>query len=99
MIRPVALKYWDDIPWGIVKSYGQMKCSLALVDNHLEMVSRQKYRWLCNLKFTIPLMSEMLNQDSESNSVNRAGPVGEGSSPGSTGGTRSSSYYCQNKVV
>ena len=22
---PVALKHWDDIPWGIVKSYGQMK--------------------------------------------------------------------------
>ena len=44
-------------------------------------------------------MSEMSNQDSENNSVNRAGPVGEGSSPGSTAGTRSSSYYCQNKVV
>ena len=22
---PVALKHWDDIPWGIVKFYGQMK--------------------------------------------------------------------------
>ena len=22
---PVALKHWDDIPWGIIKSYGQMK--------------------------------------------------------------------------
>ena len=37
---PVALKYWDDIRWGIVKSYGQMKRSLVLVGNHLEMVSR-----------------------------------------------------------
>ena len=63
-------------------SYGQMKHSLALVGNHLEMVSRQKYRRLHNLKFTRPLMREMSNQNSENNSVNRAGPVGEGSSPG-----------------
>ena len=37
---PVALKYWDDIRRGIVKSYEQMKRSLALVGNHLQMVSR-----------------------------------------------------------
>ena len=36
----VALKYRDDIRWGIVKSYGKMKRSLALVGNDLEMVSR-----------------------------------------------------------
>ena len=36
----MALKYLDDIQRGIVKSYGQMKCFLALVGNHLEMVSR-----------------------------------------------------------
>ena len=36
----MALKYWDDIRRGIVKSYGQMKSSLALVGNHLEMVSQ-----------------------------------------------------------
>ena len=27
-------------------------------------------------------MSEMSNQNSENNNINRAGPVGEGSSPG-----------------
>ena len=75
------MKYRDEIRRGIVKSYGQMKRSLALVGNHLEMVSRYKYRWLYNLKFTRPLMSEMSNQNSENNGVNRAGPVGEGSSP------------------
>ena len=37
---PVALKYLDEIRQGIVKSYGQMKRSLALVGSHLEMVSR-----------------------------------------------------------
>ena len=37
---PEALKYRDDVQRGIVKSYGQMKRSLALVGNHLEMVSR-----------------------------------------------------------
>ena len=49
-------------------------------------------------------MSEMSNQNSENNGVNRTGPVGEGSLPGSCSlvqqqETRSSSYYCQNKVV
>ena len=33
-------KYRDDIRRGTVISYGQMKHSLALVSNHLEMVSR-----------------------------------------------------------
>ena len=37
---PVALKYRDDIRRGIVKYYGQMQRSLALVGNHLQMVSR-----------------------------------------------------------
>ena len=37
---PVALKNRDDIRRGIVKSYGQMKHSLALVGNRLEMLSR-----------------------------------------------------------
>ena len=36
----VALKSPDNIRQGIVKSYEQMKGSLALVDNHLEMVPR-----------------------------------------------------------
>ena len=36
----MALKYRDDIRRGIVKFYGQIKRSLALVGNHLEMVSR-----------------------------------------------------------
>ena len=36
----------------------------------------------CNLKFTKPLISEMSNQISENNGVNRAGPVEEGSLPG-----------------
>ena len=36
----VALKYRDDIQKGIVKSYRQMKCPLALAGNHLEMVSQ-----------------------------------------------------------
>ena len=40
IIIPMSLKYRDDIPRGIVKSYGQMKCCLAFVGNHLEMVSR-----------------------------------------------------------
>ena len=31
------------------------------------------------VKFTITLISEVSNQNSENNSVNRAGPVGEGS--------------------
>ena len=49
-------------------------------------------------------MSEMSNQNSENNGVNRTGPVGEGSLPGSFSlvqqqETRSSSYYSQNKVV
>ena len=29
----------NDIRRGIVESYGQIKCSLALVGNHLEVVS------------------------------------------------------------
>ena len=37
---------------------------------------------MCNLKFTRPLMSETSNQNSENKDVSRAGPVGEGSSPG-----------------
>ena len=64
-------------------SYGRMKRSLALVGNHLEMVSREKYRWLCNLKPTKPHMSEMSNQNFENKGVNGARPLGEGSSPGS----------------
>ena len=31
---------WDDIYRSTVKSYGKMKCSLALVESHLEMVSQ-----------------------------------------------------------
>ena len=38
--HPVALKSQDNIRQGIVKSYEQMKRSLALVDNPLEMVPR-----------------------------------------------------------
>ena len=38
--NPVALKYRDNIRRGIVMSYGQMKHSLALVGNRLEMVSQ-----------------------------------------------------------
>ena len=38
--HPVAWKFQDNIRQGVVKSYQQMKCSLALVDNPLEMVSR-----------------------------------------------------------
>ena len=37
---PVVVKNRDDIRWGIVMSYGQMKRFLALVGNHLEMVPR-----------------------------------------------------------
>ena len=40
IIPPMALKHRDDIRQGIVKSYGKMKRSLALVGNHLEIVSR-----------------------------------------------------------
>ena len=40
IIPPVALKHRGDIRQGIVKSYGKMKRSLALVGNHLEIVSR-----------------------------------------------------------
>ena len=46
------------------------------------MVSREKHWWLCNLKFTSPIISEMLNQNSGDNGVNRTGPLREGSSPG-----------------
>ena len=46
------------------------------------MVSREKYWWLCNLKFTKPIISEMLNQNSGDNSVNRTGPLRQASSPG-----------------
>ena len=40
IIIPMALKYRDEIQRGIVKLYRLMKCSLALVGNHLEMVPR-----------------------------------------------------------
>ena len=40
IIPPMALKHRDDIRQGIVKSYGKMKRSLALVGNHLEIVSQ-----------------------------------------------------------
>ena len=45
------------------------------------MVSREKHWWLCNLKFTKPIISEMLNRNSEDDGVNRTGPLREGSSP------------------
>ena len=45
------------------------------------MVSREKHWWLCNLKSTRPIISEMLNQNSEDNGVNRTGSLREGYSP------------------
>ena len=57
-----------------------MKCSFALV--------AIIWRWCLDksnsgcVEFTIPLISEISNQNSENNGVNRAGPVGESSWPG-----------------
>ena len=82
IMHPVALKHQDEIRRGILKFYGHMKHSLALVGNHLEIVSQWKYHWLCNVKFTRPLITEISNQNSENYSVITARPVGEGSSLG-----------------
>ena len=37
---PVALKFWVDVWQGLAISHGQAKHSLALVGNHLEIVSQ-----------------------------------------------------------
>ena len=57
-----------------------MKCSFALV-TIIWRSCLDKSNSGC-VKFTIPLISEISNQNSKNNGVNRAGPVGEGSWPG-----------------
>ena len=80
---PVAWKYRVGIRQGIAMSHGQVKCSFALVGNHLETVSQKKYWWQCNLKITNPLMSvKMLNRSKSNNSVKEAGDSSEGLLPG-----------------
>ena len=83
IIIPCDLEILGWHPAGdIAMSYRQMKCSLVLVGNHLEMVSWWKYQWLCNLKYTKHHMSEMSNQHFENNGVNGTSPLGKCSSPG-----------------
>ena len=72
-----------------------MKCSFDLV--------AIIWRWCLDksnsgcVKFTIPLISEISNQNSENNGVNRAGPVGNVLGPADVPWFDSGD--CQNKVV
>ena len=75
------MKFRVGIQWEIVCFMGRGDSS-ALVSNPHCDVSREKHWWFCNLRFSRPIISEILNHNSEDNCVSRTGPVKEGSSHG-----------------
>ena len=75
MIIIIKLPGLEISGWCPAMSHGQVKRSLALVVNHLEMLSRKKYWWLCNL--TIHQLIMKMTQKSKSYClVRRAGIKG-----------------------